>query len=103
MQIDDLDAGLGDGVQKLRREDVHPARADDDVRAGREVEDQGGEGGVVGGACGGRGGRVRALEGEEVVVGGGDGGLGGALEAVGGFATVAVRVSGSGKTSEGAG
>lgn len=96
MQVDDTDAGVGDGIQEVGSEDVHPAGADDDVWAGGEVEDGGGECGVVFGAGGGGAGvglRVLALVGDEVVVGSWDGGAGSAFEAEGSFAAGTLSVS----------
>jgi hypothetical protein len=71
---------------------VHPARADDQVWAlgVGEVEDEGREVGVVGGAGGGEGVGMPGFVGQQVVVGCGYGRGGGrrADEAVGGFAAV---------------
>lgn len=52
MQIDDLDASFCDRGEEGRRDDVHPASADDEVRAWTESEEDLREVGVILCACG---------------------------------------------------
>jgi hypothetical protein len=89
MQVDDPNPRRRNRVQKLRRHNVHPARADNERGSRRQPEDNGREFAIVFSArCGGalEGLRVCFLVRDKVVVGCGDRGVGGALKAVGGFA-----------------
>lgn len=90
VQVYNLDARIRNRVEEVWRQDVHPARAYNNLGPRIQLEDEVGERGIVFGAGSGRaflGLGVLPLERDEVVVGGWDGGVGGAGEAVGCFTT----------------
>lgn len=93
VQVDNRDTGGGDGCQERGRDDVHPARADNEVCFGVVIEDEFREVGVVLRAGVFEVRRVGFLVRDEVVVGSWYPGFRGALEAVGCFAAVHVIVN----------